>query len=438
MNLQRCRILGFGKLSDLELCFHAGLNLVFAANEAGKSTLQQFLLGLLFGPLRDDVPHQRRLEAWVEKFTPWRNAEYGGILWCRLANGRDLEIHRAFGKEDSRAEIRTAGGEDITGSYEHRKNGDVVFAGAHLGMTKDLFESLAVVRENRASDFHGPETIRDRITNLAQTGDEGLSVARSLGQLEQALEELGSDRAPKRPFRLAQERVRAFQEERRMLQARWAEFHEWVQERNRLAQETEDLKRQALDAALQVAAARWKETSGRVRKLEKIEAGLLEVRRGIAELDGYGEVPVDHLDELNRLAGEKSALELRLEEIRAALARTQDQLARLRTEREKLAPFGRLDPDIGPEKLTEWLVGFRSLDDQQKDLERRAGGVEEERGAAGKGNEIMKSKIKTATRGRLQRLVRPLSGSQEKTLIIRIKTSVAKPRPAVSAPARWR
>ena len=164
MNLQRCRILGFGKLSSLELCFHAGLNLVFAPNEAGKSTLQQFLLGLLFGPLRDDVPHQRRLEAWVEKFTPWRNAEYGGILWCRLANGRDLEIHRAFAKEDSRAEIRTAGGEDITGSYEHRKNGDVVFAGAHLGMTKDLFESLAVVRENRASDFHGPETIRDRKT----------------------------------------------------------------------------------------------------------------------------------------------------------------------------------------------------------------------------------------------------------------------------------
>ena len=273
MNLQRCRILGFGKLSGLELCFHAGLNLVFAANEAGKSTLQQFLLGLLFGPLRDDVPHQRRLEAWVEKFTPWRNAEYGGILWCRLANGRDLEIHRAFGKEDSRAEIRTAGGEDITGSYEHRKNGDVVFAGAHLAMTKDLFESLAVVRENRASDFHGPETIRDRITNLAQTGDEGLSVARSLGQLEQALEELGSDRAPKRPFRLAQERVRAFQEERRMLQARWAEFHEWVQERNRLAQETEDLKRQALDAALQVAAARWKETSGRVRKFNLRGAG---------------------------------------------------------------------------------------------------------------------------------------------------------------------
>src|SRR5207247_9552954 len=247
MNLQRCRILGFGRLSNLELCFHAGLNLVFAPNEAGKSTLQQFRLGLLFGPSGDDGPHQRRSEAWVEKFAAWRNAEYGGILWCRLANGRDLEIDRAFGKEDSRAEIRTAGGEDITGSYEHRKNGDVVFAGAHLGMTKDLFESLAVVRENRASDFHGPETIRDRITNLAQTGDEGLSVARRLGQLEPEREELGSDRAHKRPFRLAQERVRAFQEDRRMLQARWAEFDEWVQERNRLAQETEDLKRQALD-----------------------------------------------------------------------------------------------------------------------------------------------------------------------------------------------
>src|SRR5207247_217871 len=384
MKLQRCRILGFGKLSSLELCFHAGLNLVFAPNEAGKSTLQQFLLGLLFGPLRDDVPHQWRLEAWVEKFTPWRNAEYGGILWCRLANGRDLEIHRAFGKEDSRAEIRTSGGADITGRYEHRKNGDIVCAGAHLGMSKELFESVAVVRENRASDFHGPETIRDRITNLAQTGDEGLSVARSLGRLEQALEELGSDRAPTRPFRLGQERVRALQEERRVLQAQWTEFQEWVQDRNRLAQETEDVRRQATDATLQVAAARWRETSGRVQKLEKIEAALQEVRREIAQLEGYAEVPVDHLDELNRLAGEKSALELRLEEIRAALEGTREQIARLGTEREKLAAFSRMDPDTGPEKLTEWLVGFRSLDDQHKDLERRVARIEEERGAVGK------------------------------------------------------
>jgi len=48
-------ILGFGKLRDIEFRFEKGMNLVFAANEGGKSTLQRFLVGLLYGQLRSDL-----------------------------------------------------------------------------------------------------------------------------------------------------------------------------------------------------------------------------------------------------------------------------------------------------------------------------------------------------------------------------------------------
>ena len=63
MNLLRCHVLGFGKLANLPLTFARGLNVVYAANEGGKSTLQRFIVALLYGQLRPDVKAQRRLES---------------------------------------------------------------------------------------------------------------------------------------------------------------------------------------------------------------------------------------------------------------------------------------------------------------------------------------------------------------------------------------
>ena len=97
MILLDCHILGFGRLEQVQVEFHKGLNVVFAANEGGKTTLQRFLLAMLYGQLRADLKAQRRLDSWVEQYKPWRAGEYRGNLRCRLAAGRELEIHRSFG-----------------------------------------------------------------------------------------------------------------------------------------------------------------------------------------------------------------------------------------------------------------------------------------------------------------------------------------------------
>jgi hypothetical protein len=182
--LLRGHILGFGKLKNRALDFRNGLNLVFAANEGGKTTLQQFLMALLYGQLRADLKVQRRLDSWVEQYKPWHAQEYGGILWCRIADGREVEIHRSFGKEETRIEIRTPSGEDITRQYEQQRNGEVLFARTHFGMPKEIFESVGIIRENRVAEFHGYESIRDRIANLAQSGDEELSIRQSLEKMQ--------------------------------------------------------------------------------------------------------------------------------------------------------------------------------------------------------------------------------------------------------------
>lgn len=244
MNILRCHILGFGKLKDFTLNFHSGLNLIMAANEGGKSTLQRFLIGLLYGQLRSDLRVQRRLDPWVDQYKPWHAPEYGGILWCSLADGREVEIHRAFGKEETRIEIHTSAGEDITNQYEQQRNGEVLFARFHLGLPKELFESIGVIRENNITEIHSRETIRDRITNLAQSGDEELSIRQSLAKIQQTLDSIGSERAPTKPYKQAQDLVQALRSERTALEERRVQFQTWVEERSRIAGEISRLERE--------------------------------------------------------------------------------------------------------------------------------------------------------------------------------------------------
>lgn len=103
------------------------------------------------------------------------------------ADGREFEIDRKFGKEDSRIIIRSASGEDVTCAYELQRNGEVLFARSHLDLPRELFESVAMIRETQLSELGSSDTIRGRIANLAQFGDEELSVGQSLSSLQEAL-----------------------------------------------------------------------------------------------------------------------------------------------------------------------------------------------------------------------------------------------------------
>jgi len=381
MNLLRCHILGFGKLAGLPLTFREGLNVVYALNEGGKTTLQRALMALLYGQLRPDVKAQRRLDPWVEMYKPWRGTEYGATLWCRLANGRELEIHRRFGRDESRLEIRTSGGEDITREYETLRNGDVLFAAAHLGLGKELFESVAVIRESEITEIRYRETLRDRIANLAQSGDEKLSVRLSLVKLEEALETIGSDRAPTRPFRQALDRLEELKEERDELEARRGECRTWIEARVRLAEEIAKLERDLEAAGRGILDARWRETRLQVQTLEDLDAEVRKLQTEIESLGARPDFPVHRLEELNRRAAEGDHLGKRLEDLQGRRRDAASRREQFVHELNKLAAYATLQATIEPEKITEWFVGFLGLSRQKDELKRTSDRLLEEAAA---------------------------------------------------------
>jgi uncharacterized protein YhaN len=376
--LTHTHILGFGKLRDRSFDFHDGLNMVFAANEGGKSTLQRFLVSLLYGQLRSDLKIQRRLDPWVEQYKPWHGSAYGGILWCRLADGREVEIHRSFGRDENHIEIRSSSGEDITKEYEQQRNGEVLFARFHFGMPKELFESVGIIRENRVAEIQGHETIRDRIANLAQSGDEELSIRRSLSSIQETLDSIGSERAPTKPYKQTQDLIQSLQAERKALEERRILCQGWIEERNRIADEISKLECELLRAKKILFTARRKEIACRIKSLEDIESEISGLRAEIESLGARADFPSEKLDELNQLLGARDSLDSRLGEIRSEKESELEQLSRIESERREVEAYAPFASSGDAEKITEWFVGYLGLSLQKDGLQKTIARLDDE------------------------------------------------------------
>jgi DNA repair exonuclease SbcCD ATPase subunit len=376
--LLRSRIIGFGRLRDLSLDFQNKINLVFAANEGGKSTLQRFLTAMLYGQLRSDLRVQRRPDAWVEQYKPWHGVEYGGILWCCAADGREFEIHRSFGKDESHIEIRTAAGEDITSQYEQQRNGEVLFARHHFGMPKEIFESVGTIQENRVAEIDSHESIRDRIANLAQSGDEELSIRQSLQQIQQALDLIGTDRAPTKPYKQAQDLVQSLQVERKALEERREQFKSWLEEKNRISGEISRMERESARAQAVLLNARRRDVSAKVRSLEEIDKEICTLRAEIDSLGARPDFPSEKLEELNLLAGARDSIAKHLNELRTEKTAALAKLSGAEKERQQLSAYADFASSADGEKITEWFVSYLSLSLQKDGIQKTLARLREE------------------------------------------------------------
>ena len=106
MKLISCHIENFGRLNNLDLEFHDGLNPILRENGWGKSTFAHFLLVMFYGfaneRKKNDLENERR------RFAPWQNGVYGGSITF-IWRDRKYRLERTFGprdgKEDSFAQF---------------------------------------------------------------------------------------------------------------------------------------------------------------------------------------------------------------------------------------------------------------------------------------------------------------------------------------------
>ena len=109
----------FGKFQNKTIELKDGLNLIYGGNEAGKSTIQHFIEGMLFGfykPYRK----KRAFNDNYEKYKTRRGDKYYGSMIIEDDLGKRVRIERDFLKTRDGVRIfddRT--GEDISAGYPY-------------------------------------------------------------------------------------------------------------------------------------------------------------------------------------------------------------------------------------------------------------------------------------------------------------------------------
>lgn len=99
MKLIACHINNFGKLSDLNINFNDGVNVINQPNGWGKSTLAAFLKAMLYG--FDTKKEPGAFERERKLYKPWQGGTYGGELDFE-ADGVEYRLVRTFGLTESR------------------------------------------------------------------------------------------------------------------------------------------------------------------------------------------------------------------------------------------------------------------------------------------------------------------------------------------------
>ncbi|MEN9406229.1 MAG: hypothetical protein RLZ12_513 [Bacillota bacterium] len=79
MYISRLKIFGFGCLTEKELNFSCGLNLIATPNETGKSTLLHAIIAILYGTTEVGL-HRRKKLPWHTSYLPDNHENYGGEI----------------------------------------------------------------------------------------------------------------------------------------------------------------------------------------------------------------------------------------------------------------------------------------------------------------------------------------------------------------------
>lgn len=158
MKIQRLEISGFGRLSNVEMELGEGVTVLYGRNEAGKSTLLQFMRSMLFGiPSRSNP---------LERYEPAYGGTHGGALTAVDAEGGSWTIRRyssGGGANQGKSEKLTVTLSRPDGTIEELGQSDierVLLGGISRGMFRQLFavsldelQQLAALQSEEMSSY---------------------------------------------------------------------------------------------------------------------------------------------------------------------------------------------------------------------------------------------------------------------------------------------
>lgn len=183
MYINKLHLKAFGKFLNKRLYFENKFNIIYGENEAGKSTVHNFIEAVLYGFDEDEQGITR-----YNKYKPWNSNSFKGSIGVKGNTEEKYLISRDF----------------LLGTSEvYKKDNDepemheeeILCPGEHFfNLSKIAFNNTASVRQlGNKTEKELVTELKNKIINLSNTRDESISINRILQRLSSIKEEVGDE-----------------------------------------------------------------------------------------------------------------------------------------------------------------------------------------------------------------------------------------------------
>ena len=183
MEIRELQIKNFGKFTNETIDFHSGINIIYGANEMGKTTMHSFIKGMFFG-----IDKLRGRASKNDEYSlrePWENAShYAGILRFE-SGGKRFRLERDFNKKNKSVQlVCESDGEELS-----VQQGDLEILMA--GMNETAFQNTVFFQQKGSRTDEGlAKELQNYMSNMQNAGGSEIDVSGAISQLNEKRKKL--------------------------------------------------------------------------------------------------------------------------------------------------------------------------------------------------------------------------------------------------------
>ena len=238
MKINKLKINSYGKLKEKEIDLKDGINIIYGKNEAGKSTLLNFIVDSVYGISKNKNGKEY---SNYERYMPWSGEDFSGRIEYELDNGNKYEVFRDFKKKNPK--IFNENKEDISKEFNIDKTKGNEFFYEQTKVDEELFLSTLVVGQQEVKLGNKEQSILvQKLANLVGTGEDNVSYKRAVDRINRRqLDEIGTTKSREKPINILERNIENLEAEKQNL-SKYQDFKYEIEEnKNNLKDEIKEL-----------------------------------------------------------------------------------------------------------------------------------------------------------------------------------------------------
>lgn len=300
-----------------------GLNIIRGDNEAGKSTLGAFILGMFYGFKKEGRTRISR-DPEYERYRPWTGKDYRGTIVYE-EGGRLYRLERSFDPDVVRI-YDDLTGEDLTHLFSQDSRKEYDFARRHLGLTTKEFRNTIWIGQLGSPQEPGlGAEIQGKLGDILQGGSQDVSLVKALSALADERSKIKAPRSQKARLDIVQQEIAELQGELKAASERAEELRGWLIEASELAKEKERLEEQVSRGDWELKRLRHALLRGLLAEAEKLQGFIRETSERVQGLLWAKDIPDGAGEDYLSLRQEIDALLRRRAEAEQELARLEEK-----------------------------------------------------------------------------------------------------------------